>query len=133
MSSIGSRGEIWRESRNSLNLEDEKFLDSTSSFSWTGPNALARSSLLERQEKLQLNCEEIQDKEIRREIVDLEEFHNILVDEQHKLLYCYVPKVNTPIFFSFFFFFFFLYTFCTLIKLMYFNLMKINKSNKCSR
>lgn len=99
--SIGSRGEIWRESRNSLNFENEKFVDIRSSFSWTGPNALARSSLLERQEKLQFNCEEIPDKEIRRGIVDPKEFHNILVDEQHKLLYCYVPKVKTLSFFKY--------------------------------
>ncbi|XP_043262341.1 carbohydrate sulfotransferase 11-like [Colletes gigas] len=69
-------------------FETESFL-----YSWTGPNALARSALVERQERLQYNCEEILGDESQNEISDPESFRNILVDEQHELLYCYVPKV----------------------------------------
>lgn len=64
-------------------------------YSWTGPNALARSALVERQERLQYNCEEIlADQQPRNEDLNPESFRNILVDEQHELLYCYVPKVR---------------------------------------
>lgn len=90
---FGSRGEIWKETKYSSDGEDEKIFDITSIYSWSGPNALARSSLLERQENLQNNCEELPDIEVRRKITSLNEFSNILVDEKHKLLYCYVPKV----------------------------------------
>ncbi|XP_031843826.2 carbohydrate sulfotransferase 11 [Nomia melanderi] len=70
-------------------FEAESFM-----YSWTGPNALARSALLERQERVQYNCEEILgDADAANEIADPESFRNILVDEQHELLYCYVPKV----------------------------------------
>ncbi|KAK1126914.1 hypothetical protein K0M31_004535 [Melipona bicolor] len=63
-------------------------------YSWTGPNALARSALVERQERLQYNCEEIfGDKNSQNDDLNPESFRNILVDEQHELLYCYVPKV----------------------------------------
>ncbi|XP_076281739.1 carbohydrate sulfotransferase 11 isoform X2 [Lasioglossum baleicum] len=63
-------------------------------YSWTGPNALARSALVERQERLQYNCEEVLgDLDTANEVSDPESFRNILVDEQHELLYCYVPKV----------------------------------------
>ncbi|XP_076752599.1 carbohydrate sulfotransferase 11 [Xylocopa sonorina] len=63
-------------------------------YSWTGPNALARSALVERQERLQYNCEEIVgDKDSQSQDINAESFRNILVDEQHELLYCYVPKV----------------------------------------
>ncbi|XP_011303685.1 carbohydrate sulfotransferase 11 isoform X3 [Fopius arisanus] len=59
-----------------------------------GANALTRSVLIDRQERLQHNCEEI----LRMEAPDLgnfepKDFNNILVDEVHELLYCYVPKV----------------------------------------
>lgn len=64
-------------------------------YSWTGPNALARSALVERQERLQYNCEEILgDREFENENLNPKSFRNILVDEQHELLYCYVPKVR---------------------------------------
>lgn len=64
-------------------------------YSWTGPNALARSALLERQERVQYKCEVIAgDAGAANEISDPESFRNILVDEQHDLLYCYVPKVK---------------------------------------
>ena len=92
--SIGSRGKTLRTSGNFLNLENDRIIYNSSFYSLTGPNALARTSLLERQEKLQYNCEEMPLNGIRREMVDPEEFHNILVDEKHKLLYCYVPKVT---------------------------------------
>lgn len=77
------------ERRRSFETED-------SVYSWTGPNALARSALVERQERLQYNCEEILGDREDQEEDDLnpESFRNILVDEQHELLYCYVPKVR---------------------------------------
>lgn len=70
-------------------LESQKYV-----YSWTGPNALARSALLERQERLQYNCEEILKRaNSTNGTLSPESFRNILVDEQHELLYCYVPKV----------------------------------------
>ncbi|XP_012229793.1 carbohydrate sulfotransferase 11-like [Linepithema humile] len=59
-------------------------------YSWTGPNALARSALVERQERLQYNCE-LESNEV--DALNPESFRNILVDDSHELLYCYVPKV----------------------------------------
>lgn len=60
-------------------------------YSWSSPNALTRSTLLDRQERLQYKCDQIS----RGESPDNPEaFHNLLVDDEHKLLYCYVPKVN---------------------------------------
>lgn len=68
-------------------LEPNKYI-----YSWTGPNALARSALVERQERLQYNCElESKDADIGSSVP--ESFRNILVDDLHELLYCYVPKV----------------------------------------
>lgn len=72
-------------------------------YSWTGPNALARSILVERQERLQYNCEReygnaavigAQSEIIQEHRLNPESFKNILVDDLHKLLYCYVPKVR---------------------------------------
>lgn len=65
-------------------------------YSWTGPNALARSALVERQERLQYNCElESSDVDMNKSIaLNPESFRNILVDNSHELLYCYVPKVR---------------------------------------
>lgn len=60
-------------------------------YSWTGPNALARSALMERQEMLQYNCE-LESNEV--DTLNPESFRNILVDDSHELLYCYVPKVQ---------------------------------------
>lgn len=68
-------------------FESDKYL-----YSWTGPNALARSALLERQERLQYNCE-LEINEIDIGTLNPESFRNILVDDSHELLYCYVPKV----------------------------------------
>lgn len=61
-------------------------------YSWTGPNALARSALVERQERLQYNCE-LESNEVDIAALNPESFKNILVDDLHELLYCYVPKV----------------------------------------
>lgn len=67
-------------------------------YSVVGSNALARSALIERQEKLQYNCEEIIKMGIDQgRIYEPDDFKNILVDDQHELLYCYVPKVRTLI------------------------------------
>ncbi|XP_003489107.1 carbohydrate sulfotransferase 11 [Bombus impatiens] len=81
--------------RTSTNDEKGRSFETEDSvYSWTGPNALARSALVERQERLQYNCEEIfEDRDSLNENLNPESFRNILVDEQHELLYCYVPKV----------------------------------------
>lgn len=68
-------------------LEPNKYI-----YSWTGPNALARSALVERQERLQYNCE-LESSETDINGLNPELFRNILVDDLHELLYCYVPKV----------------------------------------
>ncbi|KAL7305458.1 hypothetical protein TKK_0002199 [Trichogramma kaykai] len=68
----------------------EVWADTGNSYSLSGPNALTRSTLLDRQEKLQNKCEQSSERELTR---DPELFKNLLVDDQHKLLYCYVPKV----------------------------------------
>ena len=76
----------------------KSFETEDSKYSWTGPNALARSALVERQERLQYNCEEILgDKNSQNDDLNPESFRNILVDEQHELLYCYVPKVRKTV------------------------------------
>lgn len=82
--------------RTSTNDEKGRSFETEDSvYSWTGPNALARSALVERQERLQYNCEEIfEDRDSLNENLNPESFRNILVDEQHELLYCYVPKVQ---------------------------------------
>lgn len=69
-------------------LEPNKYI-----YSWTGPNALARSALVERQERLQYNCE-LESAEVDIAVLNPESFRNILVDDLHELLYCYVPKVS---------------------------------------
>lgn len=75
------------------NDEDKKSLGQNKYiYSWTGPNALARSALVERQERLQYNCE-LESSEIDTAALNPESFRNILVDDLHELLYCYVPKV----------------------------------------
>ncbi|CAK9802330.1 Carbohydrate sulfotransferase 11 [Anthophora quadrimaculata] len=82
--------------RVSMNDERRRSFDTEEiMYSWTGPNALARSALVERQERLQYNCDEIVggDRGSQNEDLNPESFRNILVDEQHELLYCYVPKV----------------------------------------
>ncbi|XP_043664751.1 carbohydrate sulfotransferase 11-like [Vespula pensylvanica] len=81
--------EVSLEYGNPKYLQSQKYM-----YSWTGPNALARSALLERQERLQYNCEEIiKRNNVENGTLSPESFRNILVDEQHELLYCYVPKV----------------------------------------
>lgn len=81
--------------RASTNDEGKRSFETEGSvYSWTGPNALARSALVERQERLQYNCEQVLGEKNSRDVdLDPESFRNILVDEQHELLYCYVPKV----------------------------------------
>ncbi|KYN16897.1 PREDICTED: carbohydrate sulfotransferase 11-like [Trachymyrmex cornetzi] len=76
-----------------LNDEDKKLFEQNKNiYSWTGPNALARSALVERQERLQYNCE-LENSEVDITALNPELFRNILVDDLHELLYCYVPKV----------------------------------------
>lgn len=77
---------------NNLNFDD--YTNKQLPYSVSGSNALARSALVERQEKLQYNCEEIIKFDINpKKIYEPDDFKNILVDDQHELLYCYVPKV----------------------------------------
>lgn len=77
-----------------LNDEDKKPLEQNKYiYSWTGPNALARSALVERQERLQYNCE-LESNEVDIAALNPDSFRNILVDDLHELLYCYVPKVS---------------------------------------
>ncbi|XP_020277906.1 carbohydrate sulfotransferase 11-like [Pseudomyrmex gracilis] len=78
----------------SVNDGDGKLLEQSNKYiySWTGPNALARSALMERQERLQYNCE-LESNEMDIEALNPDLFRNILVDDSHELLYCYVPKV----------------------------------------
>ncbi|XP_058794472.1 carbohydrate sulfotransferase 11 [Phymastichus coffea] len=61
--------------------------------SWSERNSLARTTLFDRQERLQQRCEQMTRNEPTMTIDDPKIFHNILVDDKHKLLYCYVPKV----------------------------------------
>lgn len=76
------------------NDEDKRAFESNKYiYSWTGPNALARSALVERQERLQYNCE-LDSSEVDGTALNPESFRNILVDDLHELLYCYVPKVS---------------------------------------
>lgn len=72
-----------------LTYVDEREQLPANRYSVAGPNALARSVLLDRQERLQLNCDNIMD----QDDPEPQMFHHLIVDEQHKLLYCYVPKV----------------------------------------
>ncbi|KAG7189339.1 hypothetical protein KM043_016992 [Ampulex compressa] len=89
MNSTIASGELLLEDDNKPSLEADKYL-----YSWTGPNALARSALVERQERLQYNCEEIlKSSNSNSKALSPESFRNILVDDFHELLYCYVPKV----------------------------------------
>lgn len=74
------------------NEDDRKLLEPNKYiYSWTGPNALVRSALIDRQERLQYNCE-LENSEADIEL-NPELFRNVLVDDLHELLYCYVPKV----------------------------------------
>lgn len=59
-----------------------------------GPNALSRSTMLDRQERLQYKCDQLTRDRPLDQIQDPEAFRNLLVDDKHKLLYCYVPKVK---------------------------------------
>lgn len=60
---------------------------------WAGPNALSRSTMFDRQERLQYKCDQMTKDNPLEKIQDPEAFRNLLVDDKHKLLYCYVPKV----------------------------------------
>lgn len=86
--------EVWSVIGNGDDVEEIVKLDPDDSlYSWPGSNALARSTLLDRQERLQYKCDQMnRDRSLER-IQDPAEFRNLLVDEKHKLLYCYVPKV----------------------------------------
>ncbi|XP_015588111.1 carbohydrate sulfotransferase 11 [Cephus cinctus] len=94
---VASRSQAFASSKEErvldLDFQNSNFSSAMTIYSLAGPNALARSGLVERQEKLQQHCEEIPDEEIHKRDVLPEMFHHILVDEKHKLLYCYVPKV----------------------------------------
>ncbi|KAG8036506.1 hypothetical protein G9C98_003828 [Cotesia typhae] len=71
-----------------------KFQRHKPAYSSIGSNALARSALIERQEKLQYNCEDIiTTKQVNERILVPDDFRNILVNDELELLYCYVPKV----------------------------------------
>ncbi|XP_008550441.1 carbohydrate sulfotransferase 11 [Microplitis demolitor] len=71
-----------------------KFKRNKPAYSSIGSNALARSALVERQEKLQYNCEDIiAAKKINERVLIPNDFRNILVNDELELLYCYVPKV----------------------------------------
>lgn len=71
-----------------------KFQRHKPAYSSIGSNALARSALIERQEKLQYNCEDIMTtKQVNERILVPDDFRNILVNDELELLYCYVPKV----------------------------------------
>lgn len=65
-------------------------------YSWNSSNALARSALVERQERLQYNCDEVSGTvDYPERLLTPDDFRNLLVDDKHELLYCYVPKVTT--------------------------------------
>jgi len=85
--------QIYSDDEDKKPFESNKYI-----YSWTGPNALARSALVERQERLQYNCE-LESSEVDIAALNPESFRNILVDDLHELLYCYVPKVSKFIFF----------------------------------
>jgi hypothetical protein len=91
---VVSAQKVWSVIRNGGDMEigDKSTLDE-SFYSWFGPNALARSTLLERQEQLQYKCDQMSRDKMLEQVQDPEAFRNLLVDEKHKLLYCYVPKV----------------------------------------
>ncbi|XP_012261286.2 carbohydrate sulfotransferase 11 [Athalia rosae] len=77
-----------------------QFKNYSTRYSILGPNALARSAFLERQERLQKNCDAIYQinennghKNYAHVSIEPDMFRHFIVDDQHKLLYCYVPKV----------------------------------------
>ncbi|XP_012275009.1 carbohydrate sulfotransferase 11 [Orussus abietinus] len=56
-------------------------------------NALVRAIFVQRQERLLVECSKIVDNGSCDTSIKPEMLHHILVDEKHKLLYCFVPKV----------------------------------------
>ena len=88
--------EVWNDIGSGANepKKAEKVYSEESPYSWLGPNALARSSMFDRQERLQYKCDQMSKDTPPDVIQDPEAFRNLLVDDRHKLLYCYVPKVS---------------------------------------
>lgn len=74
---------------------DDTVTDRRESFdyTWNSSNALARSALVERQERLQYNCDIFTSRNRPKRTLVPDDFRNLIVDEKHELLYCYVPKV----------------------------------------
>ncbi|XP_014214402.1 carbohydrate sulfotransferase 11 [Copidosoma floridanum] len=88
-SAIGNGGDT-----NSIEEFHDDVNKETYHYSWSDTNALTRSTLLDRQERLQFRCDQVETTEGPfPENRDPEAFRNILVDDNHQLLYCYVPKV----------------------------------------
>ncbi|XP_043274117.1 carbohydrate sulfotransferase 11 isoform X2 [Venturia canescens] len=74
-------------------FDDSEPVRGTFDYTWNSSNALARSALFERQERLQYNCEISSARHYPKRTLVPDDFRNLIVDEKHELLYCYVPKV----------------------------------------
>lgn len=66
--------------------------DSDHKVAWT-ESSHGRSNLLDREDYLHERCKELGRNQTLEDLKSPKDFHNIIVDEQHELLYCYVPKV----------------------------------------
>ncbi|KAJ8669626.1 hypothetical protein QAD02_000885 [Eretmocerus hayati] len=85
---------IWKTSEYDADWYNNENLNSDESFySGFGSSPLARSALLERQEQLQYKCDQMTRENPLEPIEEPKAFENLLVDDRHRLLYCYVPKV----------------------------------------